>query len=467
MLSQVASPNNTYFAGGRLEQKTSHRRRSCSSLGFPTDSGYDRTPNRLAAGAPWSPAGQRLAVHYMKPKVPTPGWALLLFLTVLVLNTVINGILLVTVPNLGILLGELLAILIPTVLAVRILGADVRTTLRLRLPSTTDLLLAIPLAVSLAVLNDQVSNLTSLVFPIPEEFREGIVGLLKAETAYEWIVRILGLAIGAAVAEEVLFRGFIQKSLERSSLGRVGAILLTSFLFAVMHFIPQGLASYTLAGLVLGITAIATESILIPILIHVANNAAAIMLLNMAGLESLGQPVWIPPGILIPAALIFTLTLTHYVRRATETDAAETPATPPALSRPSLEPLRAEPPIERRSLGWFTVGCAVVGGATVVLGLFSFSLLYAPQVRHQPILEMKETLREAAGQGALRARITDEFDALLEFNEENQLSVPEFFKLMWVYSEARADGVVTEEEIETVLAEVGRILKENARVRRL
>ena len=403
----------------------------------------------------------------MKLKVPTPGWALLLFLTVLVLNTVINGILLVTVPNLGILLGELLAILIPTVLAVRILGADVRTTLRLRLPSTTDLLLAVPLAVSLAVLNDQVSNLTSLVFPIPEEFRESIVGLLKAETAYEWIIRILGLAVGAAVAEEVLFRGFIQKSLERSSLGRVGAILLTSFLFAVMHFIPQGLASYTLAGLVLGITAIATESILIPILIHVVNNVVALMLLNMAGLESLGQPVWIPPDILIPAVLIFTLTLTHYVRRATETDAAETPATPPALSRPSLEPLRAEPPIERRSIGCFTVGCAVVGGATVVLGLFAFSLLYAPQVKHQPILEMKETLREAARQSALRARTTHEFDALLEFNEDNRLSVLEFFKLMWVYSEARADGVVTEEEIEMVLAEVGRILKKNARMRRL
>ncbi|MEE9179575.1 MAG: hypothetical protein V3U22_01665, partial [Vicinamibacteria bacterium] len=76
----------------------------------------------------------------MKPKVPTPGWALLLFLTVLVLNIVINGILLATVPDLGILLGELLAILIPTALAVLVLRADARTTLRLRLPSTTDLL---------------------------------------------------------------------------------------------------------------------------------------------------------------------------------------------------------------------------------------------------------------------------------------------------------------------------------------
>ena len=408
----------------------------------------------------------------MKPKIPTPGWALLLFLAVLVLNTVINGILLVTVPNLGILLGELLAILIPTVLAVRVLGADVRATLRLRLPSTTDLLLALPLAVSLAVLNDQVSNLTSQVFPIPEELREGIVRLLRAQTAYEWIVRILGLAVGAAVAEEVLFRGFIQKSLEGSSLGRPGAILITAFLFAVMHFIPQGLASYTLAGLVLGITAIATDSILIPILIHGVNNASAILLLNVAGLESLGEPVWIPPGILIPAALIFTLTLAHYMRRATETDTSKMPETPPDLPRPSPEPLvsvppQQETPIEHRGLGWFTVGCAVVGGAIVVLGLFSFSLLYAPQVRHQPILEMKETLLEAAGPGALGARITEKFDALVEFNEEGELSVSAFSKLIWLYSKAQSDGVVTDQEIETILAEVGLILNENAPVRQL
>ncbi len=400
----------------------------------------------------------------MKPKVPTPGWALLLFLIVLVLNIVINAVLLATVPDLGILLGELLAILIPTALAVLVLKADARTTLRLRLPSTTDFLLALPLAASLVVINDQLSNLTSQVFPISEEFRESIISLLRAETVYEWIVRILGLAVGAAVAEEVLFRGFIQKSLERSSLGRAGAILLTSFLFAVMHVMPQGLASYMLAGVVLGITAIATDSILIPILIHAVNNASAIMLLNMSELESLGQPVWIPPGILIPAVLIFTLTLTHYLRRAKETDAPDPP-------RPSPEPLwstaHEEQPIARRNLGWLAVGCAVIGGAVVVLGLFSFSLLYAPQLRHQPILEMKETLLEAAGHGPLSARITAELDALLEFNDSEQLSVSEFLQLMWIYSEVRSDGVVTEEEIETVLLEVRLILKENAPVRRL
>ena len=106
--------------------------------------------------------------------------------------------------------------------------------------------------------------------------------------------------MAAAVSEEILFRGFIQTSLERGSLGRGGAIFLTSFLFAAIHLIPQGMPSYVLAGVVLGITAVATESILIPIVIHAVNNTAAILLLNVADMDSLGQPDWIPPQILDP-----------------------------------------------------------------------------------------------------------------------------------------------------------------------
>ncbi len=94
-------------------------------------------------------------------KVPPPKWAVLLFLATLVLHTIIGSILVLTHPDLGILFGELLTLLIPTVLAVAYLRADFRATLRLRLPSAADFLLAVPLAVALAVLNDQLSNLTS------------------------------------------------------------------------------------------------------------------------------------------------------------------------------------------------------------------------------------------------------------------------------------------------------------------
>ncbi len=417
----------------------------------------------------------------MVGKVPPPKWAMILFLAILVLHTVIGSILILLQPDMGILFGELLTLLIPTVLAVAYLRADFRATLRLRLPSAADVLLAVPLALALAVLNDQLSNLTSQVYPIPEAQRDAIIGLLRADTPYEWAVRIFGLAVAAAVSEEILFRGFIQTSLERGSLGRGGAIFLTSFLFAAIHLIPQGMPSYVLAGVVLGITAVATESILIPIVIHAVNNMAAILLLNVADMDSLGQPDWIPPQILIPAFLIFAITLAYYVRRTSE---SESPAPSLSSSGPASEPEPApdvspehfvdpDPAVavlNRKTLGWLAVGCAALGGFLVVLGLFLMSLLYLPQVRHERIRDMQQDLLDALPPSSpepLASRITEEFDALLDFNESGRFGATEFLRLMWINSAAQYDGTISEEEIEAILTRIRLILRENTRVRHL
>ena len=420
----------------------------------------------------------------MVGNVPPPKWAVLLFFAVLVLHTVIGSILILLQPDLGILFGELLTLLIPTVLAVAYLRADSRATLRLRLPTAADVLLAVPLAVALAVLNDQLSNLTSQVYPMPEAQRNAIIELLRADTVYEWAVRIFGLAVAAAVSEEILFRGFIQTSLERGSLGRGGAIFLTSFLFAVIHLIPQGMPSYVLAGVVLGITAVATGSILIPIVIHAVNNTAAILLLNVSDMDSLGQPVWIPPQILIPAVLIFAITLAYYVRRMSESQspaaeslsssgpASEPDRVPPPDVSPEhfVDPDPAAPVLKRKALGWLAVGCAAVGGFVVVLGLFLMSLLYSPQVRHERILDMQQDLLDTlppSSPGPLAPRITEEFDALLDFNESGRLGVTEFLGLVWIYSTARLDETISEDEIEAILTRIRLILRENTRIRHL
>ncbi len=420
----------------------------------------------------------------MVGKVPPPKWAVLLFLAILVLHTVIGSILILLQPDLGILFGELLTLLIPTVLAVAYLRADFRATLRLRLPSAADVLLAVPLAVALAVLNDQLSNLTSQVYPIPEAQRDAILELLRADTPYEWAVRIFGLAVAAAVSEEILFRGFIQTSLERGSLGRGGAIFLTSFLFAAIHLIPQGMPSYVLAGAVLGITAVATESILIPIVIHAVNNTAAILLINVADMDSLGQPVGIPPQILIPAVLIFAITLAYYVRRMSESESPAAPSfassgsasepnpapTPEVSPEHFVDPDPAVQVLKRKTLGWLAVGCAAVGGFLVVFGLFLMSLLYLPQVRDQRIRDMQQDLLDTlppSSPGPLASRITEEFDALLDFNESGQLGATEFLRLVWINSAARVDGTISEEEIEAILTRIRLILRENTRVRHL
>jgi membrane protease YdiL (CAAX protease family) len=128
-------------------------------------------------------------------------------------------------------------------------------------------------------------------------------------------VKLLTIGIGAAVSEELMFRGFIQSALSRA-MRPARAIALTAFLFMALHILP--LPSFVAAGLVLGVAALATGSVAVPALVHFINNAAALALVNVAGLESLGDPVWIPPSILLPAIAIFALSLAYYVRRLGE-----------------------------------------------------------------------------------------------------------------------------------------------------
>jgi membrane protease YdiL (CAAX protease family) len=413
----------------------------------------------------------------MTRNVPSPRQATLLFAGTMVLFVVVVRTLYLLHPDVALLFAELVALLVPTVLAVAYLRADFRATLRLRLPTVADVLLAVPLAIALTVLNDQLMNLVDQIYPMPENERNAMVQLLRASTAYEWAVRLFGIVMAAAVSEEILFRGFIQRSLEEGPLGRGGAILLTSLLFAVIHLIPQGMPSYVLAGVVLGITAVATESILIPILIHAVHNTASILLLNLAEMESLGQPIWVPPQILIPAVLIFVIALVYYLRRAPSPDPRNAPSFPPPVSPPSHDapPGRlvdtdpAAPVLKRKALGWLVVVSAALGGFLVVIGLFLMSLLYSPQARRQPIRDMQEDLLDALPPSSelLASRVRQEFDALLDFNESGNLRVTEFLRLVWIYSAARSDGTISEDEIEELLSRIRLILRENVRVRHL
>ena len=245
---------------------------------------------------------------------PGCGSLLAVFFIVLLLNAAVNLLLARWSAELAIALSEILAVGLPTLVAVRFLGLDAPAIFRWRRPATSDLLLAVPLAASLSILNDQLSNLSGLVYPMPESMREAILHLLRAATPLQWAIRIFGVGVAAAVAEEHLFRGLLQGGLERR-LGAGPAIVLTSAAFAIIHLLPWGIPSYLLAGLILGTAAVATGSLAVPILIHLLNNLTALALVNLTGVETLGRPVWVPLPILLPALAVFALLMRHYLRR--------------------------------------------------------------------------------------------------------------------------------------------------------
>ena len=92
------------------------------------------------------------------------------------------------------------------------------------------------------------------------------------------VALVLAVVIAAPIFEELVFRGFMYSGFERS-LGALPAVLLTSMVFAMMHFQYNyyELLHIFVLGLVLAWARMRTQSLWTPIAMHAVNNGLAIM----------------------------------------------------------------------------------------------------------------------------------------------------------------------------------------------
>jgi membrane protease YdiL (CAAX protease family) len=95
---------------------------------------------------------------------------------------------------------------------------------------------------------------------------------------------ILVLIIGAPLVEELFFRGFMFKGIAASRLGGVGAVSLTTLFWVGIHGFQYGwfaLLQLTVFGVILGMARLKTESVIVPVMLHMANNAFAVVMLKL------------------------------------------------------------------------------------------------------------------------------------------------------------------------------------------
>jgi len=87
----------------------------------------------------------------------------------------------------------------------------------------------------------------------------------------------LALVVGAPLAEEPLFRGFMFRGMSESRLGVAGTIVLTSLLWAMLHlqYDWYGIVSVFVIGLLLGWVRHRTGSLYAPIVLHALSNLVA------------------------------------------------------------------------------------------------------------------------------------------------------------------------------------------------
>ena len=195
----------------------------------------------------------------------------------------------VTLENVGLvrwstLIGQILFILLPTVVLVRLRGRRPVEFFRLRLPGAGQVALVIIGTFALQQMLQGYLTVQDMI-PLPTElqkvldmikklFEEAYRVLVVAQTPGELIVVLVIVALVPAIAEELLFRGLVQRSLEEAAGGLRGA-LITGVIFGAYHLIPTNVVPLAVLGMYLGYVVYRSQSIVLSMSAHFFNNLVA------------------------------------------------------------------------------------------------------------------------------------------------------------------------------------------------
>jgi sodium transport system permease protein len=229
--------------------------------------------------------------HLLRDKEPTPNGGEALFCFALMLTSAwfltqylaARGLMSSTASMAA---GQVAFILTPPLAMALLLTSSPRRTLRLYWPRGKYLLLAVGLALTLNPLVNELRPIVEKLFPVSPVIKAALdqmmVEVPNVATA------LLLFALIPAVCEEVAFRGFILTGLEYGHKPR-SAILLSALLFGFLHVLLslyQQLFNATLLGVVLGLLAVRSRSLLPGIVFHLINNGLAVLLGHWVGSPS-------------------------------------------------------------------------------------------------------------------------------------------------------------------------------------
>jgi membrane protease YdiL (CAAX protease family) len=201
-------------------------------------------------------------------------WTLAMFLLSIVFGSVM---VLLGGPKLG-LLAETLFI-IPAILFVLKRGISFSRAFRFNAISVPILFYTLLLTFPVMILGDELDRIMATFFPLPSWFDVG--DLLAIHSFWDGLLIIGNGVIVAALAEEMLFRGLIQQTLEHLR-DVATAIALSAIIFAMFHFNIWWMLQITLLGLVLAYITWKSNSIWPAVVIHAVNNLLSILVNNMA-----------------------------------------------------------------------------------------------------------------------------------------------------------------------------------------
>ena len=118
-----------------------------------------------------------------------------------------------------------------------------------------------------------------------EAIKQLTMTLLSEKGVFAFAMNIIVIAITAAVTEEFLFRGALQRIVGKWIPNYHVAIWVVAFIFSAFHLQFYGLIPRMLIGAYLGYLLYWSKTIWLPVLIHFANNAIAVIVMSNGNLK--------------------------------------------------------------------------------------------------------------------------------------------------------------------------------------
>jgi uncharacterized protein len=121
------------------------------------------------------------------------------------------------------------------------------------------------------------------IMAMEEVGKKGTLFLIEYDSRQEFLICMLVIAVLPAVGEELFFRGIIQNELQYITRNPHVAIWFAAFIFSFFHFQFYGFIPRLLLGVFFGYMYFWSGNILIPMLLHFANNAGTLILMHRFG----------------------------------------------------------------------------------------------------------------------------------------------------------------------------------------
>lgn len=186
------------------------------------------------------------------------------------------------------MVGQILFILVPTLLLTKLLDPLSNRVFKWRMPGPRETFFA---AMGLVFLQQifQIylhfqdlipipKDIQKIIDPIRQMLEEMYRVLVSAESIPELMFVLIVVAFIPAIVEELFFRGLIQGSLERA-IAPMRAAIIAGVIFGFYHLNPFALIPLIGLGCYFGVVRVKSNSIIMAMTLHFLNNALAVIVI--------------------------------------------------------------------------------------------------------------------------------------------------------------------------------------------